>query len=81
LTKIFIVFALAGSLSVIISDPILKIINLNEIITFYPLYLLIRLIIIFPLYQITLMGVSFCFGEYTYFKKFMIKFLNYFRFR
>ena len=72
---------MAGSLSVIISDPILKIINLNEIITFYPLYLLIKLIIIFPLYQITLMAVSFCFGEYTYFKKFMIKFLNYFRFR
>ena len=81
MTKIFIVFALAGSLSVIISDPILKIINLNKIITFYPLYLLIRLIIIFPLYQITLMTISFCFGEYTYFKKFMIKFLNYFRFR
>lgn len=81
MTKIFIVFALAGSLSVIISDPILKIINLNEIITFYPLYLFIRLIIIFPLYQVTLVGVSFCFGEYNYFKKFMIKFLNYFRFR
>jgi len=56
-------------------------INLNEVITFYPLYLIVRLILIFPLYQITLIAISFCFGEYQYFKKFMIKFLNYFRFR
>jgi len=79
--KIFIIFALAGSLSVIVSDPILMIINLKQIITFYPLYLLIKLIIIFPLYQVVLMAISFCFGEYAYFKKFMTKFLNYFRFR
>ena len=81
LVKIFIVFALAGSLSVIISEPILKIIKLNQIISFYPVYILIRLIIIFPLYQLILFAVAFIFGEYAYFRKFFQKFFNYFRYR
>ena len=81
LVKIFIIFGLAGSLSVFLSDPILKIIKLDEIISFYPVYILIRLIIIFPLYQLILFAVAFIFGEYTYFKKFLEKFFNYFMYR
>ena len=81
LIKIFIIFGLAGSLSVFLSDPILKIIKLDEIILFYPIYILIRLIIIFPLYQLILFTVAFIFGEYTYFKRFFQKFFNYFKFR
>ena len=57
------------------------IIKLDEIISFYPVYILIRLIIIFPLYQLILFAVAFIFGEYTYFKKFFHKFFNYFKFR
>ena len=81
LIKIFIIFGLAGSLSVFLSDPILKIIKLDEIISFYPVYILIRLIIIFPLYQLILFAIAFIFGEYAYFKKFFQKFFNYFRYR
>ena len=81
LVKIFTVFGLAGSLSVFLSDPILKIIKLDEIILFYPIYILIRLILIFPLYQLILFTVAFIFGEYAYFKKFFQKFFNYFKFR
>ena len=81
LVKIFIIFGLAGSLSVFLSDPILKIIELDEIISFYPVYILIRLIIIFPLYQLILFVVAFIFGEYAYFRKFFQKFFNYFRYR
>ncbi len=81
LIKIFIIFGLAGSLSVFLSDPILKIIKLDEIISFYPIYILLRLIIIFPLYQLTLFAIAFIFGEYNYFKKFFQKFFNYFKFR
>ena len=81
LIKIFIVFGLAGSLSVLLSDPILKFISLDELIKFYPLYIIIRLIIIFPLYQLTLFGIALIFGEYDYFKKFFKNFFNYFRFK
>jgi len=81
LVKIFIIFAIAGSLSVFLSDPVLKIIKLDELFSFYPIYIIIRLIIIFPLYQITLFVVAFTFGEYSYFKKFFLKFINYFKFR
>ena len=80
LIKIFIIFALAGSLSVFLSEPLLKVIRLDEIITFYPIHLLVRLIIIFPLYQIVLFAIAFVFGEYDYFKKFFQKFFNYFKF-
>ena len=80
LIKIFTIFGLAGSLSVFLSDPILKIIKLDEIISFYPIYIFIRLIIIFPLYQLVLFAIAFMFGEYTYFKKFFQKFFNYFKF-
>ena len=81
LVKIFIVFGLAGSLSVFLSDPILKIIKIDEIISFYPVYILIRLIIIFPLYQLILFAVAFIFGEYAYFRKFFQKIFNYFNYR
>ena len=64
LIKIFIIFGLAGSLSVFLSDPLLKIIKLDEIISFYPVYILIRLIIIFPLYQLILFAVDFIVVEY-----------------
>ena len=80
LVKIFFLFGLAGSLSVFLSDPILKIIKIDEIISFYPVYILIRLIIIFPLYQLILFAVAFIFGEYAYFRKFFQKFFNYFKY-
>ena len=81
LVKVFIVFGLAGSFSVILSEPILKLIKLDQIITFYPLYIFVKLILIFPLYQITLFGFALVFGEYNYFKKLFAKFFNYFKFR
>ena len=81
LAKIFIIFGVAGSLSVFLSDPILKIIKLDEIISFYPAYILIRLIIIFPLYQLILFAVALIFGEYVYFRKFFQKFFSYFKYR
>ncbi len=79
--KIFLIFSIAGSLSVFLSDPVLKVIKLDELIQYYPIYLIIRLIIIFPLYQFTLLAVAFILGEYVYFKKFFKKFFNLFKLR
>ncbi|MAH78100.1 MAG: hypothetical protein CMI89_02695, partial [Pelagibacteraceae bacterium] len=51
LLKIFIIFGLAGSLSVILSDPLLELVSIENFISNKFLYWVIRLILIFPIYQ------------------------------
>ena len=80
LLKIFIIFGLAGTLSVVLSEPLLQLISIEKFISNKFIYWLIRLIIIFPIYQFVLIGVALVFGELRYFKKFFIKFINYFKF-
>ena len=63
LLKIFIIFGLAGSLSVILSEPLLQLVSIENYITNKFLYWLIRLILIFPLYQFVLIGVALAFGD------------------
>ena len=79
LLKIFIIFGLAGSFSVILSEPLLQLVSIENFISNKFFYWLIRLIIIFPIYQFVLIGIAFVFGELRYFKKFFIKFINYFK--
>ena len=79
LLKIFVIFGLAGSLSVIISDPLLHLITIENYISNKFFYWVIRLILIFPIYQFVLIAVALVFGEFSYFKKFFIKFINYFK--
>ena len=73
---IFIIFALSGSGSLFISSPILSSINLESFITYYPLYLLVRVLIIIPIYQIMLIIIATLFGEFNYFWKFEKKILQ-----
>ena len=73
---IFIIFALSGSGSVFISSPILKILSLEQLISFYPLYLCIRIILIVPIYQLLLILVASLFGQFSYFWKFEKRFLQ-----
>ncbi len=79
LLKIFIIFGLAGSLSVILSEPLLQLVSIENYISNKLLYWLIRLILIFPLYQFVLIGAALIFGEFRYFKKFLTKIINYFK--
>ena len=63
---IMIVFACTGSLSLIVSKPVLSILNINPSIgkwLYYPL----RLIIVFPLYQIFLLLIGALFGQFLFF--------------
>ena len=76
LILIFIIFALSGSGSVFISSPILTILNLEQLISFYPLYLFVRIILIIPIYQLLLILVASIFGQFNYFWKFEKKFLQ-----
>ncbi len=72
---IMIVFAITGSLALFFTLQILSFVNLKELVSpiiFWPL----RIIILFVIYQITLIMVAIPFGEFNYFLKFIKKFLK-----
>ena len=75
LTLIFIVFAITGYSSLQIAKPFLSLIGIPE--TFEPhwLYRVLRIILIFPIYQLTLPIVGFLFGQFKFFWNFEKKFL------
>ena len=77
LLKIFIIFGLAGSFSVILSEPLLQLVSIENFISNKFFYWLIRLILIFPIYQFVLIGLALVFGEFRYFKKFFTKFIKF----
>ena len=68
-------FGISGSLSVIISEPIIKLLKINELTDSNILSLLMRILIIFPVYQIVLLLVGTLFGQYRYFLDFEKKML------
>ena len=76
LILIFTIFALSGSGSLLISDPILVVLDLKNFVTFYPLYIFIRILIIIPIYQLMLIIIATIFGEFKYFWQFEKKFLQ-----
>jgi len=72
---IFIVFAITGSLSAYLSKPVTNYIGLTEEnLGFF--YWPIRLIAIFPLYQVLLVFFGFVFGQFTFFWWFEKKMLR-----
>ena len=73
---IFLVFALSGSASLLMSSSVLTAINLKELINFYPLYLLVRIILLIPIYQLVLIIIATLFGEFRYFWNFEKKFFK-----
>ena len=73
---IFIVYGITGSLSVFVSEPILNFIKLDQLISFVPLYWVLRIIVIIIAYQILLLVIGTIFGQFNYFKKIQLKFLK-----
>ncbi|MFS4416887.1 DUF6787 family protein [Maribacter sp. 2307ULW6-5] len=80
LAVIFIVFGITGSASVYVAKPFLELIN------FHPehftdawwgtaLYWIVRLLLIFPFYQILLVVFGFLFGQFKFFWAFEKKML------
>ena len=67
---VFIIFGISGSLSVFISGPLINYLNIESLIPYYPLYLIIRILIIFPIYQFVLIVIGTLFGQYKYFLEF-----------
>ena len=66
LSIIFIVFGITGSLSVILGEYVVRFFFPDEEVKGF-FYWIMRILIIFPLYQILLIIVGTIFGEFKYF--------------
>lgn len=75
LAIIFIVFAITGSTSAWISKPVCLWLGI-AVEDFGSWFILIRLLIIFPLYQVLLVLIGTIFGQFTFFWNFEKKMLK-----
>ena len=73
---IFAVFSISGSLTVYLSYPIVDFMKYFYQFENSMLQIIIRIIIIFPVYQIVLIFVGTLFGEFKYFLKFEKRFFK-----
>ncbi len=76
LTLIFMVFAITGFSSLQLAKPFLSLIGISD--TFQPhwLYRILRLVLIFPIYQVLLVFYGFVFRQFDFFWEFEKKMLN-----
>ncbi len=73
LIALFLVFAITGSTAGKLSDPLMQLLGLDRDTTSGWLYWPVRIIIIFPIYQILLVIFGWLFGQFAFFKEFAIK--------
>tara|TARA_B100001121_G_scaffold273438_1_gene260565 strand:- start:352 stop:654 length:303 start_codon:yes stop_codon:yes gene_type:complete len=64
---IFIVFGITGSLSLIVTQPLLDMIGFKKGIISLWLYIPLKLILIFPAYQVILIIIGTIFGQFRFF--------------
>lgn len=76
LVIIFIVFAITGSTASYISKPFLNIIGLQRESMNGFIYWTLRLILIFPFYQVLLVFFGYIFGQFSFFWNFEKKMLR-----
>ena len=76
LIAIFIVFAITGSSAARLSDPLLHSIGLTSSNTNPWLFWPIRILIIFPVYQVLLIFIGWIFGQFKFFWNFEKKMLK-----
>ena len=73
---IFIVFAINGSFAAWVAEPVMSFIGMHKTSISGFIYWPLRIIIIFPIYQLTLPIVGFLFGQFKFFWNFEKKFLG-----
>ena len=81
LTIIFVVFAITGSLSAYLAKPVLVILGVSrEVFPDYFIggffYYSLRILIIFPIYQVLLVVIGSIFGQHKFFWNFEKKMLR-----
>ena len=72
---ILIVFSITGSVAVLIAKPILNVLGANSEIMSLWIYVPIRILIIFPIYQILIVFIGSLFGQFNFFWNFEKKML------
>ena len=73
---VFIVFAITGSLAGRLSNPLMDFMGLAYENTSGWMYWPLRILLIFPIYQILLLAVGWLFGQYSFFYAFEKKMLS-----
>ena len=73
---IFVVFAITGSGSVFISELVDEGLGLKELVLFYPIYMILKVILVVFIYQLCLLAVASVFGQFKYFFRVQKKFLR-----
>lgn len=73
LIAMFLVFAITGSTAGKLSNPLLELIGLAKDTTNGWIYWPVRILLIFPIYQVLLVIFGWIFGQYTFFKNFAVK--------
>jgi hypothetical protein len=75
LVIIFVVFAITGSASAWLSRPFCELLNITSE-DFGGWFTLIRLLVIFPIYQVLLVAIGTVFGQFRFFWNFEKKMLK-----
>jgi len=75
LIAIFLVFSVTGSLAARLSSPVTELIGIQNLDNKF-LFWVIRILIIYPIYQILLVGIGWLFGQFTFFWAFEKKMLK-----
>jgi len=73
---ILIVFAINGSFAAWVANPVTAFLGLSKATTSGFIYWPLRILLIFPIYQLTLPIVGFLFGQFRFFWDFEKKFLS-----
>ncbi|MGY8980029.1 MAG: DUF6787 family protein [Flavobacteriales bacterium] len=81
LVLILVVFAITGSSSLLVAEPILNYFNFTEITVNPYVYYPLRIILIFPIYQILLLIIGGLFCQFNFFWQFEKKMLSKLGFR
>lgn len=73
---IFIVFALTGSTSAKLAGPVCEFFGLYQETSRWYIYWVVRILLIFPIYQVLLVLFGWIFGQFDFFWKFEKKMLS-----
>ena len=72
---ILIVFTITGSTSVYVAKPVIEFLGITKDLGGF-IYWFLRILIIFPLYQVLLISYGWLFGQFNFFWNFVRKFLS-----
>jgi hypothetical protein len=73
---IFVVFAVTGSAAAKLAEPVTELIGLDRETTNAWVYWIIRILLIFPIYQVLLVAFGWIFGQFKFFWNFEKKMLK-----